>query len=301
MILTSGCSFTAVRWPDHKPWPSYLSEILNIEVKNIAHEGESNSYAWRNVIWALNEFDDIEGVVIGLTEWDRFEVPVGDYGFKKIIKHFETLNDSGLYDRTKIYKIKAILKAKNDELTGSWHDKVDDDNFYDTYLDSYNWYFYMDCLATYLLSISEICKSRNIPFIGIQLLEPFHSGKINPELNKYINKFLGPDSEHYLENISPIKYVNRNIVYGMPLTADYILYNKREGAYWNLFTKKSPHLEYQLGYHDTYPEKTKGRYIKNWDGHPSDKGNKKIADDVAKYYKRILKNIDGYYAGDRNF
>ena len=69
MLLTVGDSFTAKRWDDDRPWPEILSFNMGMPLLNLAREGMSNEFIFRNFVYGISLNPDITHVVIGLSNW----------------------------------------------------------------------------------------------------------------------------------------------------------------------------------------------------------------------------------------
>lgn len=267
MLLTLGDSFTTVRYDGCKPWSFHLAEKMDKEHLNIAHEGESNSFIFRNAMWALTTQSDIDCVVLGLTNWDRFELPYNDYG----------LEQSGMWERTKTFKPK--------------HSHGEPNAVSKAYIDYYSMLFYVDQTASYLIALDNMCKSRNIPLIVIQPLLPFNvkiDAVTSGELDFMFKKNMNAMGEDYVNNESLFRHVDKDIFCMFTPTSKTILFGEDhadEDKYVNLFSYFTRnHPELCMGYHNKYIYKSGHSFRKNWDGHPNDAGMKLISDIVYKHW-----------------
>ena len=270
MLLTLGDSFTVKRYDGDKPWSEQLAEKLGMELLNVSHEGESNSYMFRNAIWALTT-QDVELCVISLTNWDRFELPYSDYGLK----------GSGMYDRTKTFKPKNC-----------W----DEDNPYSKlYIAYYSMLYYVDTTSSYIIAIDNLCKAKGIPLIFTQPLLPFNvriKAVKTGELDFLFSKNMNAMGEDYIENISLFRHVDKSLFCMFKPTAQTILFGKEDGlsekTYDNMFSFFTRnHPEYVMGYHNKYIYKGGQAFRKSWDGHPNLKGHQMISDIVYDHYMNM--------------
>lgn len=269
MLLTVGDSFTVKRYDGDYPWGYQLADKLGMKHLNVAHEGESNSYIFRNTIWAITENPEISIVVLALTNWDRFELPYEDYGMAL----------PGIDERTKTFKPKnAVNEFRHNDICKQ-------------YLTYYNPLFYVDATASYLISIDQMCKQRNIKLIVIQPLVPFN---INIEelkskegdFHHILTKAISPHGEQYIKNFSLFQYVNKEIFLGFDPTPKVILYARDESVGKQLFHNfHRRHPENVMGFHNKYIYKDSYRFRNQWDGHPDIQGHELIANMVYKSIK----------------
>lgn len=294
MLLTLGDSFTVKRFEGDKPWPEMLSEMMSKELINISCEGVSNQWMFRNLIWALNEYNDISAIVVSLTNWDRLEVPYNNYAHQR----------EGLGEKTKSLKPKQILEdPKNPWST--------------TYAEHYSVMYYVDATASYILAMSELARIKNIPIIFIQALLPFNNFSVK-ELATGVWNFkteFTPHEENYVESMSLINQVNKNLFTKFEISSKSILYwdidDQENPKRW---FKKRKHIKdyknlfhyfitwdetYQMGYHahDVYKGGTK--FKTEWDAHPNRKGHKLIAKTVLDHYNSIPEDLEEYYGESR--
>ena len=83
-ILSVGCSYTdpnfkSQYYPEfdtsYKKWPNLVGDYLNLSVKNLARSGVDNEYIFRKAVEdIILNHKNIELVVLGWTEWHRFNV-----------------------------------------------------------------------------------------------------------------------------------------------------------------------------------------------------------------------------------
>lgn len=59
-------------------WPNHLSKLLNLEVKNFGKCGASNDYIIDSIIDNWDFIKEGDYVVIGITWYDRFDIPIND-------------------------------------------------------------------------------------------------------------------------------------------------------------------------------------------------------------------------------
>ena len=266
MLLTVGDSFTTIRYDGDKPWSFRLAEKLGKKHLNIAHEGMSNSFIFRNAVWALTTQTDIDMVVLGLTNWDRFELPHNNYG----------LEQSGMWERTKTFKPKHSYGEQN--------------LMSQVYCDYYSMLFYVDQTSSYLISLTEMCKTRNIPLICFQPILPFNvriPAAQTGELDFMFKRNMNSMGEDYISSESLFRHVDKDIFCMFTPTPKTILYGEDiddEKSYKNIFsyfTRRHP--EFCMGFHNKYIYKDRDDFRKNWDGHPNAKGHTLICDIIYKH------------------
>lgn len=281
MLLTVGDSFTVKRYEGDKPWGYCLAEMLGKRHFNVAQEGMSNYYIFRNTIWALNAYPEIDMVVLALTNWDRWELPRSNYGTEP--------NVSGIGVRTKTFKPKHSYEdATKVKLDGKLVD-----GFAQLYLEYYNNLFYVDQTAAQILAIHEICKSRGIPLIVTQPLLPF-----NMRIQKITNgkmDFLYMETNNkigleYIKETSLLNYVDKEVWHELTPTPKMIMFGQdfevKEQQMFNRFTRRNP--ENCLGYHNKKIFKDRKDFSKIWDGHPSLHGHMVMAESIYERCKELI-------------
>ena len=269
MLLTVGDSFTVKRYDGDYPWSYQLADKLKMKHLNIAQEGESNSYIFRNTIWALTENPDISIVVLSLTNWDRFELPYDDYG----------MNKSGIDERTKTFKPRDA------------HAEIRTNNVSKTYMMYYNSLFYVDQTASYLIAINQLCKSKNVELIVTQPLLPFNvriDAVVKGDLDFLLKKTMSPHGINYIKNFSLFQHVDKDIFCGFDPTPRMILFGEEKDnpnkPLFDNFTRNFP--ENCMGYHNKYLYKGGYESRKKWDGHPNIKGHKIISELIYENIQR---------------
>lgn len=280
MLLTVGDSFTVKRYEGDKPWGYCLAEMLGKRHFNVAQEGMSNYYIFRNTIWALNAYPEIDMVILALTNWDRWELPRSNYGLHP--------NVSGIGVRTKTFKPKhsfedamRIKKGKPGEGPAG------------TYLDYYNNLFYIDQTAAQVLAIYEICKSRNIPLVVTQPLLPFnmriHHVK-NGALDYLYSATNDEKGQRYVLETSLLRLVPKEIWHEFTPTPKIIMFGMddevTEQQMFDRFTRNHP--ENVLGFHNHKIFKDTHDFTKTWDGHPSLHGHMVMAQSLYERCKDLV-------------
>lgn len=320
MLLTLGCSFTVKRWQKDKPWPHHVANYLGMDLLNISQEGESNSYMYRNALWALNEpeyKDKIELVVVGLSNWDRVEFPNWSYAEDALAIEMRYENEpmslgrNGLFCKTKVFKPNSCIESytfpKKYDHIGSSVGSLYLEDLDRLYLQHYNVKFYLDENAAHMLALTEICKARGIPIIFTQALLPFHKClnpgdedilniKINDNgLFRTVDDISVKNVIDYMNETSPFRLLNKKLYAGIDLSPESIFYNDwKEPKYlWQYFVGRS---KWCMGYHDMWG-KDREKFLYEYDGHPNQRGHKLIAKTVIEHFEQI-DNLDDYYNRD---
>jgi len=264
-ILACGCSYTDLNfksqyYPDldcsFNKWPTILGDYLELPVKNLARSGVDNEYIFKNTIEdIILHHKNIELVVIGWTEWHRFNV----YG-----THF---HNPASYIRRR--------HSENGQFANDWMHNCND----------YYEYLFKDIgkkspssdrnivkaglenMFNRMFLIQELCNTFNIKHIQMSL-----SGSVNRWYSHYA-KILEEDFQWspHNETFEAIMHcksfleVDGNHVIGWPLL------QALKGFEYNV----SP------GARDP------GFIISSEDPHPNNEGHKKIAKYFIEKYKEI--------------
>lgn len=251
MILTLGDSFTVKRFDDDKPWPEHLAQAMDLPLLNLSHEGESNSFMHRNLMWALEKYGGmISHVVIALTNWDRYELPYRKY--------------NGMGTKTKTFKPKAIA------LHGQ-----DSDPFSNVYLKYYNIKFHIDQAAHLLLSAQLLKEKHGFELVVIQPIVPFHWPTMD-------SMWQSREVAEYLDKESLMKYVDKDNIFGFELSGENVIFetNVLNDLMYQFSRKNAQNC---MGFHT----KMGNEFVTSWDGHPNQKGHKLIARKVMDWFDEI--------------
>lgn len=296
MILTLGDSFTVKRYDGDKPWPKWLAQWLKKRLLNLSHEGVSNQWMFRNMVWALEEYPEIELVVVALSNWDRWELPYADYANNKL--NF----GCGLGEKTKSIKPKQVVSEPSNV-------------FNKTYGDHYNTLYFVDQTAAFMLTMTNLCKAKDIPIIFTQPIVPFNNFRAK-EVATGVYDFktdYTDQEEMYVDDFSLLTEINPKQLACMDLSSNSVLYwglpdggeNHKRFLRDNEDFKKNNLFQYfidadpshQMGYHSEWIYKGGDKYRKEWDAHPNQKGHKMIAKTILDHYNNMGKMKD-YYRKD---
>ncbi len=215
MLLTVGDSFTAKRWDDDRPWPEILSFNMGMPLLNLAREGMSNEFIFRNFVYGISLNPGITHVVIGLSNWDRLELGAkskytewnsATKTMKKSIKHSEKL------------------------------------------LDVYNAYFsskyYIDCTIGWIRAIIDLCENKGIKLVITQLVKPLWFYEKNTERQEI---------KTYLEKHELLKTIDKKYICRFSLDPSDLAINHDKNSIWWKFTSKYMQevgkSEYCIGFH----------------------------------------------------
>jgi hypothetical protein len=259
MLLTLGDSFSDTRYVGDKPWPEHLAEKMDLLLLNISHSGESNSFMHRNLIWACEKHKgEFTHVVISLTNWNRYELPLRDY--------------HGLGCKTKTFKPSGVLDVG-----------TDDPFWKHVYTKYYNEKFYIDEAAALMITAQNLKELYGFDLAFMQPILPFK------ERDKYKPSplYRAQSVYNYIEKESMLKYVDRELFIEYELSADNILnpgYTE-DPQLWEQFTMLNS--QNCMGYHDLCTDK---RYMDVFDAHPNQRGHKLICDKIFKRFNNDNRN-----------
>ena len=168
ILLTAGCSWTDKDfystdytitdekrggWP---MWPEIIANGFNLKSINLGLCGTDNLSIFESISKKVNENDRIKYVVIAWTSWDRFtykgkqKFPIGSF----YISH-----DKDAMKTRKIYQAQEEFE----------------DFFFSMTLKSVKTYSaeVVNNNMRYMFLLSELLKSKNIPYLFFQALSPF--------------------------------------------------------------------------------------------------------------------------------
>ena len=245
MLLTVGDSFTAKRWDNDRPWPEILSFNMGMPLLNLAREGMSNEFIFRNFVYGISLNPDITHVVIGLSNWDRLELGA---------------------------------KSKYNEWNSATKTMKKSSKHSEKLLDMYNAYFsskyYIDCTIGRIRAIIDLCENKGVELIITQLVKPLWL------FDKEAEETEQREIKDYLENHELLKTIDKKYIHGFSLDPkDLSVKFDRNTIWWKFTSKHAKELgrsEYCMGFHPNMGS----RYDNLFDLHPNFKGHSMIAKEM---------------------
>jgi flavodoxin len=170
-IIVSGCSFTSPNYksfiPTHdaslyKKWPDYIPDA---KITNVGEDGVSNTHIIENALIELIKADNVDRVIIALSDWWRTQLPQNMY------RNIRTINPRIVfYDNKSEGAALSVITAE--------HKK---------YCDANKWYVDMPYVQTYainetlrsIMTLYSLCKARGVKLDIFQMI----SGQLADALN----------------------------------------------------------------------------------------------------------------------
>ena len=149
-LIASGCSFTDANYNNTtwKKWPDLIEGNWD-EVINIACSGANNQYLLNDLIKTIYLEKDIDTIVIGLTNWLRYQVPDDSrsVNFRMVQEAPHKINDWKTIEIEKLYPTTFDVAEKR-----------------------------MDFCLMQLLTIANMCIEKNIKLHAFQMIAMSHNG-----------------------------------------------------------------------------------------------------------------------------
>jgi hypothetical protein len=155
-ILVNGCSHTAANIPDIEdplsgiPWPTILGDLLKANVFNMSRSGKANNVIVEETIRYLINEQDINHVVIQLTEFSRLNLFREEYSFTWI--------PGDVSSQLSIRPNNCYLKHPHNFSVS----RVTDNISYDASIGDKSLIYDIITLGTLVNCLSVMCKQRNI-------------------------------------------------------------------------------------------------------------------------------------------
>jgi hypothetical protein len=155
-ILVNGCSHTAANIPDIEdplsgiPWPTILGDLLKANVFNMSRSGKANNVIVEETIRYLINEQDINHVVIQLTEFSRLNLFREEYSFTWI--------PGDVSSQLSIRPNNCYLKHPHNFSVS----RVTDNILYDASIGDKSLIYDIITLGTLVNCLSVMCKQRNI-------------------------------------------------------------------------------------------------------------------------------------------
>lgn len=168
ILLTSGCSWTDKDFystdtsiPDEhrggwSMWPELIADHLNLKSMNLGLCGTDNRSIFESISKKVNENDHIKYVVVAWSSWDRFN----DMGNQKFpLGNFYMSYNKDAMKKRKIYEVQEEFEdfffSMTQESVKTYSAEVVNNNM------------------KYMFLLSELLKSKNIPYLFFQGISPF--------------------------------------------------------------------------------------------------------------------------------
>lgn len=168
ILLASGCSWTDKDFYSTDPsipdehrggwpmWPELIADHLNLKSINLGLCGTDNRSIFESISKKVNEGDPIKCVVVAWSSWDRFN----DMGNQKFpLGSFYISHHKNVMKKRKIYEVQEEFE----------------DFFFSMTQESVKTYSaeVVNNSMRYMFLLSELLKSKNIPYLFFQAISPF--------------------------------------------------------------------------------------------------------------------------------